>query len=357
MEALSYLGNRCNLHLLTISLQIQNNIHAFGGDSEYLTGAGESAGAFSIASHLASDFPAFRHAVILSCPSPALQSAEQHQATFDRLVTSTGLSISAPAGDKIAALRSLSTEQIHSLLNGGIASPAWDEKFFTNQKVQTAIHFSDGFPSWLKLAVVGHTRDELALFSNAWQKATRETLLQDLQDLFSDKAYMKEVLETYGVTTTSTQQELVEAYIRLVSDCSFSKATYDLCRPSNKSPLCLYSFDQEDLGGDFKGLSYHSLDNPFLFLLPAVAGAKAPSAWKRTAEAFAKMLVDVAYGEEPWERYDVAGRAMSFDGDRTGLTEATNFRRWKHLISTTEREQMFMGAVQLLHGAMMEKPA
>lgn len=338
-------------------LQIQNNIYAFGGDGEYLTGTGESAGAFSVISHLASDFPAFRHAFILSCPPPALQSAEQHQATFDRLVSSTGLSASAPAGDKIAALRSLSTEQIHSLLNGGIATPGWDENFFTNQSVQDAVSLRDGFPSWIKLAVVGHTRDEIALFANAWKKASREKLLQDLRELFPDPAFTEEVLKIYSVTDTSTQQELVDAYIRLVTDSSFSKAAYDICRQGNESPLCVYSFDQEDLLGDFKGFAYHSLDNPFLFLLPHISGAKAPSAWKVTAELFAKSLVDVAYGKEPWERYDVAERAMAFNGERTGLTKDSNFKRWLPLISTAEREKMFANATQLLFRAMLDKPA
>ncbi|RFU26555.1 hypothetical protein B7463_g9780, partial [Scytalidium lignicola] len=144
----------------------QGLIHFFGGDGFQLTAAGESAGAFSVLAHLRSNFPAFQQAFIISCPTGSLHRPDNRQEIFDRLVASTGIAASAPAADKIAALRSLMAKEIEGLLDGN-ATPAFDDKFWVDQDLTSSLE--DGpFSSWVKTVVVGITKDENALFSQLW---------------------------------------------------------------------------------------------------------------------------------------------------------------------------------------------
>jgi carboxylesterase type B len=335
--------------LLKLTCQVQQNIHFFGGDGFQLTAAGESAGAWSILAHLRSNFPAFQRAFIMSCPT---RSGSNHQATFDRLVASTGVPASAPSGDKIAALRSLSPKNLGLLLAGENAMPGWDEKFWVDQ--DSTLPLEEGpFPSWAKLVVVGMTRSENALFSQLWQTMGADELIRSFRAAFTDSEFAEEVLQAYEINSNSEQPAVVEALVNYTSDCLFAKATYDIASKHGSHPICLYSFDQVDLmEGVFKGASYHSLDNAFLFHLSPVAGQKAPAPWRATADAYSKACIDLVNGEQPWEPYRVGGQIMSFDGERTGLTKDFNYSRWGHLVSSRERTDKFNSGKILLFSAM-----
>jgi len=123
----------------------------------------------------------------MSCATLNPVTASERQVIFDRLVASTGICNTAPAGDKIAALRSLSPKDLERLLlDNGNSLPAWDENFYVDQN--PAISLEEGpFPSWAKIVVVGVTKDENAFFSQYWHTLDVKTLTRNMREAFSDR--------------------------------------------------------------------------------------------------------------------------------------------------------------------------
>ncbi|RFU30422.1 hypothetical protein B7463_g5903, partial [Scytalidium lignicola] len=346
---------------------IQQNIHFFGGDGWRVTAAGESAGAYSVFAHLRSNIPVFQQAFILSCPSVALQTREQAQETFDRLIAQgTSLSSSAPAGEKLSALRSLLPKDLEPLLQGHPARVSWDEEFFLDLPDSGDHQLDDTqrpFPSWAKLIVVGMTKEENALFSSQWHELPAEQLLQAFKSACPDPSFAREILDAYSISDSSSHAELVAGLIDYTTDCLFAQTTYSIANtatsPQYGPQTFLYSFDQIDLVSTydaFKNQAYHSSDIAFLFHLPAVASESVPAEFRATADAYSKACVDVVNGEQPWEAYSIGKRCMSFDGNKTRLVTQEErdcgFKRWGKLVDTPERKDMFMKGRDLLYAAM-----
>ncbi|PMD32301.1 alpha/beta-hydrolase [Hyaloscypha variabilis F] len=114
-----------------IALQwIQSSIHHFGGDASRVTIAGESAGAVSVLYHLKGGLPLFQQALLQSPPAPRLWTPEEAQSRFDKLVESAGISYDASGADKLAALRSLTTEQLVDIFDKSFSFPVEDPHWF-----------------------------------------------------------------------------------------------------------------------------------------------------------------------------------------------------------------------------------
>lgn len=297
----------------------------------------------------------------------SLQTIDQSQETFDRLVAEgTNVSASAPAGEKLSALRSLSPKELEDLLRGQPARVSSDEEFFVDV-IDSGDHQLDDtgrpFPSWAKLIVVGMTKEENALFSPEWCQISAEQLLQLFKSVCPDVSYTREILDAYSINESSTHTELVAALVDYTTDCLFAQTTYSIANTIT-SQECgprtfLYSFDQADLVSKyeaFKNKAYHSLDNAFLFHLPPVASESAPAEFRATSDAYSKACIEVVNDQQPWESYSVRKRCMSFDGTKSDLLgeeeRDCGFKRWGKLVNTPERKKMFMGGRELLYKAM-----
>ncbi|KAH8883405.1 carboxylesterase [Thozetella sp. PMI_491] len=340
---------------------VQKYIGHFGGDGFNVTIAGESAGAWSVLAHLKSDEPVCQYGLIQSTPSLAPVGVDVRQAAFDRLVAKTGVSASAPAAQKIAALRSLPAAELNKLLEGESIGPVWDDKWFPDQDFSRKYEDFDHFPSWVKRVVVGYTRDEMALFRALADCNTIATVNSALQQTVPEAEFLKELLDHYKISSASTDEEARKGFVALTTEAFFSRVPYVIGRIKS-IPVHIFRFDEIDrnpAGGRYHGWAYHALDNLFLFRFPAVAGPDAHPSSRATSDAFSQLVLATVYGEEPCEPFARSGKIKLLDGEGSPLQDGTeDLERWKALLNTPEREDIF-GKIspKLLGGVDLKKPA
>lgn len=325
---------------------MQSNIGYFGGDCSRLTLAGQSAGAWSVLAHLKSESPSFQQALIMSCPSWPLASLEESQEIFDQLVASSGVSGSAPAAEKLAAIRKYTVDELQALVQsrfGQFVLPILDPEWF----VDTTLPFEhiEHLPMWIKGVVIGSTRQEFALYGISCAAWTIAQFKKAVQTVIPDEDFANEVMEVYSISEDADHATAFNGFLQFGTDSLFS--TVPVLIGDRDSPnISLYSFDQEDDfdGSLLKGYAYHALDNVYFCRFPAVAGLEAPSCRQATANAFSETCFDIIYGKQPWEVYHKAGQVMSFNGKKTGLTKSFGLERWARFIATKERQKIFREA-------------
>lgn len=335
---------------LTAFRQVQKNIHFFGGNGHEVTCAGESAGAMSVLAHIHSDFPAFQRAFVLSPAFFYLNDENSAQATFDRVVTRAGVPVTAPAHQKIDALRNLTPAELDAALEGGSAIATWDEKWFVDTP-PSLVEDMQKFPSWLKGIVIGSASEETALFMPK-RKHTDAECIDMVKAGFgsADEAYVEEVFSTYGIGGSTDAKD---AIIALTSDAMFTSAVRKVASAASDGglPVSLYLFTQPDefRSSRFRNHAYHSLGNSMFFRLPTITAPTAPDGGMRaTADAFCASAISFSYGAQPWDPYTRDTRSvMVFNGGAQGIIQEPD-RRWEPLINTAQRAMAFiMGAAML----------
>ncbi|PVH80443.1 alpha/beta-hydrolase [Cadophora sp. DSE1049] len=338
------------LHDQRLGLQwIQNNISSFGGNGQQITIAGESSGAWSVVAHLRSKVAVTQQAFVLSHPVRILVSQEESQATFDRLVASTGVAASATAAGKLAALRKLTNEQLASLLQGPFAFPIADKNWFGDDST-SPIEQRGPFPEWAKNILVGYTKDEIALFGLAWT----EKSLEEIEGAFkkiTDQSYAEEIKEAYGISGDATSAR--NGVLQYISDIEFARAPFYLeDNAAGKTPVAIYRFDQPDTfpNSVFKGYAFHSLDSAFFNRLPAVAGPDAPAELRKTADQITGITAEFVAVKLPWEEYRVNKKITLLGGPTPGFgySPVADVEKWRKLTNTLERLKKFsMSASEL----------
>ncbi|KIV78793.1 hypothetical protein PV11_06403 [Exophiala sideris] len=327
-------------------LWVQKHIQYFGGDPSNITIAGESAGGLSVLAHLRSDVPVCQRGFIMSSPNLDYPRTEEAQATFDRLVGSTGVPSSATGEEKLAALRSLSSDDILGLLGRSFSTPLWDPDWYVYQDGTTPTAGPAPLGPWVKAVVTGSTKQEAAVFgmSMGWPSWTAEQFSERVKDVIQDEKDAAELMRLYGIDPKSSQETNMNGLIDMVTDTNFSGLPFIVAEQSDGAsnpPISLYRFDQPDPfpQSPFYGYAYHSLDNAFFCRYPSVAGPQAPADVKATADAFNKAVLDFTNGSQPWEVYSKEQKIMVFNGKASELVKADQPDRWRKVFGARDREK------------------
>ncbi|KAK5052693.1 hypothetical protein LTR84_002559 [Exophiala bonariae] len=289
----------------------------------------------------------------------SLATGQRH---YDHLVSSIGLK-DAPASLQLSALRSMSTTDMLDRL--GVAEHSFmleDEEFFSDYSGQLFDQLTT-IPSWVQKVVVGQTKEETVVFALKWHTMSADQLRSQWEGIYSDPSYAQEVFAAYGVGKDSSHSDMVAALVAYTSDNFFTTTASRLTTEHLKIPgpgnpkVYSYCFDQPDIISKrpvWRGSAYHSVEIPFLFRHPQVAGSDASPEFRKTSDTFSTAVLHLLNGNEPWEDVSIAKRWMRLDGEKSGIANENDSlgARWAVLANSPERHQKFMLGMMLLGDAM-----
>ncbi|OQV03499.1 hypothetical protein CLAIMM_08538 [Cladophialophora immunda] len=300
---------------------IQKSIHHFGGDPSKVTLSGESAGAASTFCHLRGGHALFQQALIQSSPRPRLRTFEEAQAAFDQLARSAGLATQSAGTEKLAGLRALSTDQLLELFDGSVSlpieDPNWFEQGSQQEKSESPASWSD-MPRWCSRIIMGHTKDEAALFLTPFQNLPDAVLIDHVRKLAPEIA--DEALFSKG-------KGALQALTEWATEETFVKPTIDMLSQAADQGTTVYAYEisvVDPFPGPLHGYSWHSFGVPLTFYEPP--GRVYPPI-KATQERMSQAYINFIHGLEPWEAFNAGRRKICWNGEQTLLVDTSTMER------------------------------
>lgn len=304
---------------------IRSNIDHFGGNPLKVTASGESAGAASVLFQLKGNAPLFNQAIIQSTPFPRLRTLDEAQHVFDGLVCSAGVSLSAPYQVKLAALRSLSAHELIDSWNGSFPSyPIEDPDWFDQYDAQQANgpHYWADVPLWCERVIIGHTKDEAALFfAPRLSDLSQATLDRILHSLDPHPELGAAILESTVFKSAPSPLRALVAYGTL---SVFQRPVMDLAHSMAEQGKQVWVYElgiTDPFDGPLQGFAWHSFGVPIMFYQPS---CKKNVELRITADKTTSAYVGFFYGYEPWESFNVSRRKWLWDGAASDLVEPSD---------------------------------
>ncbi|KAJ6017800.1 hypothetical protein N7451_001179 [Penicillium sp. IBT 35674x] len=247
---------------------VQQYVKFLGGDPQNVTAVGESAGGISISNQLLAASPSvFHRAVCMSGLSTAIPAwtIGQHDRFFEAVCRHFEIEPSAP--EALDQLRAIPQQELANAtpdvqgVPSGTGNPCLDGWFYRSGVNPLGVNTP---PSWLKGYMFGDTYHEGVIFHLNLLENDYHSVRRVLQAYISDEAHTDQILEAYGITIDSPQEEFLSRVEHMCGDAIFKIPNYVLAQIAQES--FLYHFDQRSrLQNAFEGTAYHAHELLYLF--------------------------------------------------------------------------------------------
>lgn len=293
---------------------IHRYIDFCGGSSKEVTIFGCSAGGISVSLHCASkNPPPFQRAISMSGCGLTLPiwTSDQHQKIYDALAKA--MHIDSESADSLNQLRSIPESKIAGAMSlvHGIAAPSClpcDDGYLVDaQALWDPQRESELLPPSLKAYMIGDCFDEGVVFcydievDNNDYAYLRKTLTDHLKSSDVDK-----ILAIYNAGPELQLADIQRVMWRMTGDAMFAIPAWLFAHRSRQSKTYAYHFDQQStMPGDCNGLAHHAHD--LMYLFGNWAQEPTPSQ-TNLMMSLQNAYVRFAYGEEPWEEFQLNHR-------------------------------------------------
>ncbi|KAJ5778141.1 hypothetical protein N7520_001387 [Penicillium odoratum] len=281
---------------------VQRYVQFFGGDPHNVTAVGESAGGISISNQLLAANPSvFHRAVCMSGLSAAIPAwtIEQHDRFFEAVCRHFEIDLSTP--EALDQLRSIPQQELANAtpaiqgVPSGTGNPCLDGWFYRSELNPRDVNSP---PAWLKSYMFGDTYHEGVIFHLNLLEDDYQSVRRVLADHINDEARTAQILEAYGITIDSPQDEFLARVEHMCGDAIFKIPNYLLSRTAKQSSF-FYHFDQRSrIQNAFQGTAYHAHELLYLFMN---LEDEFNEEEKRMAREFSSAWIRFANGLAPWD--------------------------------------------------------
>lgn len=338
---------------------VQRYVHHFGGDPSEVTLAGESAGALSIWWQMKGRSKGlFKRCFIRSFGPPTIGTMESHQQAFDKIIGKLGINSDAPAYVKVAAMRSMSAQQLLDIWDGKppqpIFDPAWSVEPDSPSEGPESLDYWTNTPDWLEEVVIGFTRDETSLFGcNIWPKYGWSDVHEALAQCYSPSVCSR-IKGSKAYKACTTPYEAMYAITSEAAFCGPSVEAAERMAQRNKVPVSVYIVEGTECHpGPLRGTAPHGADLTYYTYQP---GHRIYPEMAATSDHFSKSLASFVHGEGAWEPLQSSGKYMAFNGTKTCLKHIHEDRQDREMMWDSEihKREFYAGGFKII-GQMFSK--
>ncbi|KAK0347408.1 hypothetical protein LTR02_002922 [Friedmanniomyces endolithicus] len=311
MREEGYLANNCLRDQRVAIEWVRKFIGGFGGDSENITLAGESAGAISCSYHLQSKVPLFRRVMLMSgtnllIPPLPLEVAEQ---SFASAVKALGLEEKS-VGERMERLRSIDAADLRGKLMMIPMLPVVDDELpvaghsFADFHAGTSGGTVDiAGAKWCESMMIGDCAFDgniQGLRLGHRKKGIGKAFCDAVKSSSLNPEQAETLLKGYDMTPDLDEETAFERVLQTLNDIGFYAPTLAFAEGlRSRMKTYVYRFNEPNpWAGPWQGRTNHILDIAFFL---QNFNEFLDDAQRSTAEAFAVSVFKFVTGEVPWK--------------------------------------------------------
>ncbi|KAH7024355.1 Alpha/Beta hydrolase protein [Microdochium trichocladiopsis] len=338
---------------------VQEHIRAFGGDPGRVCIFGQSAGALSVACHLARGEPLFESASIMSgrlglC---GVLTPEEYQIVFEKMLVECGVSLDKDPIERVEALAAVPEAQLTKAMVPVFGIPVitmalCDDGVLLPSEFLRANYKSFHVPKFVKRVMIGDAVNECIIWNKSWNHLSASQVLASMEAIMGDGA--KVVAEMYGIKKDAPHEALFSNMERMTTDGLYRISNY-FTELAIKDCYAYHFNVPSPYDNAWKGLAHHSFDNVLIF---EVLEHTLPDEQQEISKQMRSAWIKFANGIDPWERFDAQGRMCVFGPQNVRMQskeeyDAKAYGNWERL----DREGLIMPLTELSDELCLQRRA
>ncbi|KAH9204802.1 Alpha/Beta hydrolase protein [Leptodontidium sp. 2 PMI_412] len=239
--------------------------------------------------------------------SLTVRSLKHQQVIYDKIAARLGVQEHQTARERLKALRGVPADElVNSYVALGAPVVSWqataDGVFLKQTPSVSNLPFQKYDPS-LRRVLIGDCAHEGTIFAHPLKAMQLDyPKLQQMASSSLGDETSKQLLQEYGISASSSPEDLFTRLTRLVTDAEWSQPIQNVARSFSEQDVFYYHIrDVNPFPGPNKGLSHHGVDLLYIFL---TYQSYLPDNVAKLAEDFAKSWLVFANGGTPWKSYD-----------------------------------------------------